>query len=261
VAREVFTMAIRRSSPEADREQHRQLTREHEHRVADDARPMRDLTTALVRAEHRERRRLSEALHDDLQQLLYGVQLKLRLGLDGMGGGCLEDAQQQLLQAESLLLQCIHVTRRLGVDLNPPILKNEGLKSILVWLQEQVKFMHGLEVELEGDEIRVDDDEVRVLLYQAFRELLFNVAKHSGARSARVSLREGRDELCVDVADDGAGFDVAAVAETSHDRSSLGLASTRERLELVGGRLDIASRQGSGTRVTVRIPRTVAFEH
>jgi two-component system CheB/CheR fusion protein len=157
-----------------------QARRTLESRVLERTKQVRDLTVSLVRAEQRERRRLSETLHDELQQVLYGVQLKQRMARDELQSGRPGEAEQQLLQAESLIVRSVRMTRQLSVDLNPPILKNEGLKSILTWLQGQMKELHDLEVELDAkDDVHIEDSDARVLLFQVFRELLFNIAKHA----------------------------------------------------------------------------------
>ena len=228
-----------------------ELSRNLERRVAERTSQVRSLTSSLVRAEQRERRRLSETLHDDLQQVLYGTHLKLRLGRDALARGAGEEAVQHFAQAESLLQRATGVTRQLSVDLNPPILKHEGLRSILGWLQSQMKELHGLDLQIDADgEIRIEDGEVRVLLFQIFRELLFNVAKHSGAEKAVASVQEMDGHLTIAISDRGRGFDTASSA------TSVGLTNVKERVDVLGGSLRIESQPEHGTRVTVRIPRT-----
>ena len=238
-------------------EEIQQLSRHLERRVAERTRQVRELTTSLVRAEQRERRRLSETLHDELQQLLYGVQLKLRLARHELSGARPAEAEQQLVQAETLLTRGTNVTRQLSVDLNPPILKHEGLKSVLQWLQGQMKELHGLNVSLEADgEIPVEDGDVRVVLFQILRELLFNVAKHSRTLDANVSIRELDGHVVIDVHDDGQGFDPKLAEATHSDKPSVGLRSVRERVGLLGGELHVDSRPGDGTTVQIRLPRS-----
>jgi two-component system, chemotaxis family, CheB/CheR fusion protein len=230
-----------------------QLTKSLEQRVLERTRQVRDLTTSLVRAEQRERRRLSEALHDELQQLLYGTKLKLAMLRDAAGDG--RNAKKHIAEAEELLGRGIQLTRQLSVDLNPPVLKSEGLRAILSWLQSHMRELHGLDVEIEAEgEIRVDDGDVRVLLFQVFRELLFNISKHAGVDSARVSLRESNGELVVDVKDQGKGFDVATTL-TGRAHETQGLTSVKERIGFLGGHMEISSQPRAGTSVTLRIPK------
>jgi signal transduction histidine kinase len=194
-------------------------------------------------------------MHDDLQQVLYGVHLKLKLGRDALARGAGAEAAEHLNQAETLLARATRVTRQLSVDLNPPILKNEGLRAILEWLRNQMKELYGLDVEIRADgEVRIDDNDARVLLFQIFRELLFNVAKHFGSQSAVADVRQADGQLAVTITDQGRGFDVGEAERSGVDRPSVGLTSVKERIDLLGGTLRIESQPGQGTRTTVRIP-------
>jgi two-component system CheB/CheR fusion protein len=241
-------------------EELQQLSRNLEGLVGERTRQVRDLTSSLVRAEQRERRRLSETLHDELQQVLYGVQLQIKMARDAGdagGAGRADEAAEHLQHAQELLGRGMQVTRQLSVDLNPPILRNEGLGAILEWLQSQMKELHGLDVRVKSDgDFEIDDRDARVLLFQVFRELLFNVAKHSGTRSATVSLGHSNGQLQLEVADKGGGFDAVAVDAANRDKPSLGLTSVRERVGLLGGTMTIESAAGSGTVVTLRIPKS-----
>jgi two-component system CheB/CheR fusion protein len=246
-----FDITRRRQSEEEIRE----LSRTLEQRVAERTRQVRHLTSSLVRAEQRERRRLSETLHDELQQLLYGVQLKMRLARDETVATHPDEAMQRLAEAETLLLQGTRITRQLSVDLNPPILKHEGLRSILGWLRGHMKDLHGLDVRIDADdEVRIEDADARVLMFQIFRELLFNIVRHSGAAVANVTLKVLDRELMVGFADDGNGFDVDAVREKS--RAEIGLHQVEERVGLLGGQIEIASSPGDGTTITLHLPKS-----
>src|SRR4030095_14388559 len=145
----------------------REVNETLEERVEKRTREARELASSLTRAEQRERRRLSQILHDDLQQLLYSVQLKLRLAKDALGGERGE-ASRQLENAEELLSRSTGMTRQLSVDLNPPILQSEGLRAVVGWLQTQMRDLHGLEVHIESNdgEVPIQDNDVRVLLFQ-----------------------------------------------------------------------------------------------
>jgi two-component system CheB/CheR fusion protein len=252
-----FVDITRRKTSEAELQE---LTRTLEERVAKRTRQVRALTTSLVRAEQRERRRLSETLHDELQQLLYGAALKLRLARHEGEQGRMAEQDRQLRQAEDLLARSTAITRRLSIDLNPPILRHEGLRSILTWLQSHMRDLHNLDVDLEADEeVHIENPDARVMLFQVVRELLFNVAKHAGVDKVAVRLRSQDGELEVVVADRGGGFDPASVDRDAEDDSSLGLTNVKERVNILGGRVEIESAAGRGTQVTVRAPVSAAI--
>lgn len=158
-----------------------------EERVEERTRQVRELASMLTMAEQ-ERRRISQTLHDDLQQQLYGVQLKLSFAQQHAGASHEGRMREGLAEAEAWIRQSIELTRSLTVDLSPPILKSEGLADTLAWLQSQMKELHGLEVEIKAEKpFRTPEEDMRVLLFQITRELLFNVANtpaRSGPRSS-----------------------------------------------------------------------------
>jgi signal transduction histidine kinase len=115
--------------------------------------------------------------------------------------------------------------------------------------------MHGLQVALRTRGVDpVPPEGLRVLLFQIARELLFNVVKHAGVHRARVELREEKDRLVLTVQDDGIGFDPWTFEAHPDHARGFGLFNARERLELVGGRLEVESAPGRGTRATVTVP-------
>jgi len=209
------------------------------------------LSSELTLAEQRERGRLAQVLHDHLQQLLVGA--KLRVALLRRHGE--PDVAQAAGQIADLLDDSIRASRSLTAELNPPILHEKGLGAALSWLAGWMKERHGLDVALRLDEhARVGRDDVRILVFQSVREALFNVVKHGRTMEAIVELgRDGDDRLRIVVADRGAGFDVQPL-KWAESRGGYGLFSIRERLHLLGGRLEIESRPGAGTRVTMIVP-------
>ena len=115
--------------------------------------------------------------------------------------------------------------------------------------------LYGLQVEVQAEQsFLINEVDMRVLLFQAIRELLFNVVKHAGTDQARVALREAAGDLVIQVSDEGRGFEVAMV-ETQH-REGFGLFSIRERVDLFGGGLELVSRPGEGTQVTITMSLT-----
>ena len=164
------------------------------------------------------------------------------------------EAEDHLLLAEDLLVRATRVTRQLSVDLNPPILKNEGLTAILEWLQGQMRELNGLEVDLQAEgDLRIEDGDARVLLFQIFRELLFNIAKHSGVHAAVAAVQEHDGHVIVTISDRGQGFDLATLE--GRDHQTVGLINVRERVDLLGGTLRIESERNRGTSIAVQIPR------
>ncbi|HUF75947.1 MAG TPA: chemotaxis protein CheB [Longimicrobiales bacterium] len=228
-----------------------------EERVAERTAEVRDLAGALSLAEQEERRRISELLHEDLQQLLYGIQVTLahahKKGEGGDTGALLTQTSKSL----ELLGDAVARTRQLSVDLSPPVLEGDGLLEALEWLRPQMHDLHGLDVEVQAPESTIASSrEVMILVFTTVRELLFNVAKHAGVSRAVVEVEEGPNGLAISVADEGDGFDPASLANSGAGVGGLGLAGARQRLRFHGGDLRIESAPGDGTRITLLLPST-----
>ncbi|MEX0701417.1 MAG: PAS domain S-box protein [Planctomycetales bacterium] len=222
------------------------------------ARQLRRLAAELTQAEQRERRRLAQILHDHLQQLL--VAAKLNVGL--MRRQRSEEALQlSLNQLDALLTESIGTARTLTAELSPPVLHDAGLLPALEWLARHMQEKHGLQVEVDaGPGTEPEGEELRTFLFQAARELLFNAVKHAGVGEARVTTRLAEDdELLLLVEDAGRGFDPAAADHEEAD-GGFGLFHVRERTEMQGGRMEIDSAPGEGTRVALYLPRAAATE-
>lgn len=214
------------------------------------------LTTELTLTEQRERRRLAHLLHDHLQQLLVGA----KIHLDLLSLPSAEQPGQGLAGVNALINEAIQASRSLTVELAPPILHEAGLAAGFEWLARWNREKHGLNIELHVIEnARIKQEDVRILLFQSVRELLFNVVKHSGVRQARVDVSlPDAEHIEVTVSDRGQGFNPkAARTPGAGEETGLGLFSINERLTLLGGSLRIHSASGEGTRATVSIPITV----
>jgi PAS domain S-box-containing protein len=218
--------------------------------VRNHARQLRRLAAELSEAEHRERKRLAKLLHDDLQQLLLAVKLRLPgLARDGS-----EATRAELASIDALLSECLDTSRNLTHELSPAVLSLGTLVEALQWLADRTKDQHRLNVEIVvGSELPELPEHVRVFVFHAVRELLLNVVKHAGVKEARVDVVCCDDQLMVEVHDPGKGFDVVELEQRLEQPEGFGLFSIRERLEALGGRLEIESapRRGSCFRLVV----------
>lgn len=227
--------------------------RRTEQELASRARQLRTLASELTRVEQRERQRMSGVLHDQLQQTLAAAKLRL-----GMLGALVPASESQALIAQvgDLLSTAIAAVRTLAVELSPPVLKEGSFAAALGWLADEFRKHHGLKVRVEVEphsDASVED--TRIFLFQAVRELLFNVTKHARVAEALVRLAAVNGRLRLSVADTGAGFDPTGLAERAS--AALGLFGIRERLEALGGSMEIDTAPGRGTRVTLSIPAGV----
>jgi PAS domain S-box-containing protein len=210
------------------------------------------LALKLTQAEHRERRRLARVLHDHLQQLLVGARMHLGIMGKEVRGRKLGDT---IADVDELLDEALAASRSLTVELSPPILHTTSLAAALEWLGAETKAKHGLTVAVDANpEAEPDDEDMRLLLFEAVRELLFNVVKHAGANAARVEMARIDDGVRIAVSDDGGGFQPAGADNEDDSGSGLGLFSISERLGLLGGRLEVESAVGRGVVATLSVP-------
>ncbi len=211
---------------------------------------LRALASALSLAEERERRRLAEILHDDLQQLLVGA----RLQLGELQRAPRETATRTAGEVEDLINKALEVSRSLTREISPPILREGRLIPALRWLAGWFVEKHGLKVTVAAaDDVTPESDDQKVQLFRAVQELLFNVVKHARAGTASVRVSHQCDQIQILVEDKGVGFDPAQVFAEGRTRG-FGLFSIRERLDAMGGRMEIESAPGKGTRFTLIAP-------
>ena len=216
---------------------------------------LRSLASQLTSAETRERKRLAMFLHDDLQQLLVAAQLQIGQLRNKVGDG---DATQLLERLNDVIHKAQESTHDLTRQLRPTALYEVGITPAVRWLVEQMQTRHGLDVKIDAQQERFDlQDDVKALLFDAVRELLFNVVKHSGQLEAEVGIREQDDNLLIRVEDHGKGFDaVRKLGETAG--TGMGLFAIRERLSALGGRMSLESLPGDGTRAELTTPLDIA---
>lgn len=228
--------------------------------VANKNHQLRELASALTLAEQRERQRISQVLHDHVQQVLHGVQLRTHLLILDAPPNTHPGLQEHLAAIQALTEEAIQATRTLTVELSPPVLQREGLTAAFRWLAGHMAEMHTLDVDLNiQDDCKLPSSELSVLLFQVTRELLFNVVKHAKVKRAQLSLEERDEMMIVRVSDDGIGFDATTQERPRRKIGGFGLASIQDRLNLFGGRLDIESDLGQGTQVTLRVPKILRF--
>jgi len=213
------------------------------------AEQLQKITLEVVQAEDRERRRLAEFLHDDLQQTLAAA--KFHLGLLGGRIGDDPPGREILEQIKQMLKEAIEQSRSLSHELGPPALYQSDLGAVFEWLAGQMESKHGLAVQVEiRDQATSQSEPVRSFLFRTAQELLFNAAKHAQVREAKLRLQRVREELWLTVSDRGRGFDPASLTQSA----GFGLATIRERIELLGGRLTIKSAPGQGSIFFITVP-------
>ena len=213
---------------------------------------LRDMTSELIGTEQRERRRLANELHDYLAQLLVVCRMKIA---QLSQGGWERELKTAIQDIDKILTDSLNYTRTLIAELSPNILYELGLAPALVWLGGQFE-QHDLHVHIQEEEkdLQLPEDHA-IFVFQAVRELLFNVKKHAGTNQATVSLkRTASHELHVKVEDAGQGFPLEDASQNYNRPGKFGLFSIRDRIEALGGTINIESEVGRGTCISLLVP-------
>ncbi len=207
---------------------------------------LRSSRQRLVHAQDEERRRLERNLHDGAQQHL--VALKVKLGLAQMLMTSSPDkAKATLAQLKSDADEALETLRDLARGIYPPLLADKGLVAALE--SQARKALVPVRVEAEG--VGRYPQDVEAMVYFCVLEALQNVQKYANPSNVLVRLRGSAGRLAFEVEDDGAGFDTATV------RKGAGLTNMVDRVEALGGSVDVTSAPGAGTRVSGDVPAQV----
>ena len=216
-----------------------------------------DLLRRLSEAQEHEQRRIARELHDQVGQTVTGLSLglkRLERTLEKAPDSVAVTEQVHWLQ--ELIGKIGRDIHRAASDLRPTALDDLGLLRALETYAADFSERFGIRTDLQmlGSTDRIPA-EVETAAYRIVQEAMTNVLKHAAASSVSVVLERRRDELRVIVEDDGVGFDVNDVARADGDgRPRLGLSGIRERLSLLGGRMNLESTPGAGTTLFVDLP-------
>ena len=215
---------------------------------------LRQLSSHLLTAQERERRRISMELHDDLGQALTALKLQLR----SIERGLREDQQALRADCEHTLGyvgQIIENLRRLSRDLSPSILEDLGLSAALRWLTDDVCRHYNIEFSVEIEDVDgLFSKEAQIIIYRIFQEALTNVGRHAHATHLSVVVKKKGGRSFFMVKDNGDGFDVEYVRARASTEKGLGLEAMDERVRMLGGALEIRGEPGRGTTITLTVP-------
>jgi len=230
--------------------------KEMEKALRQSAQNLRFLSSHLLTAQERERKRISIELHDELGQAITVLKLQLRAierKLPEEHSSLKNDCEQILHYVDGI----IENVRRLSRDLSPSILEDLGLSAALDWLIDDTSRYYEIQADCEMDDINdVFSHEAQITVYRIFQEILANVGKHANAGRLSVRIKKGNGRVSFHVVDDGMGFDLDRVHDQEPTEKGLGLAAMDERVRMLKGSLDIQTRKGAGTSIAFTIPTT-----
>jgi len=234
----------------------RRIEAERERRSYEDK--LRSMTSELITSEERERRELAVALHDQIGQTL--ALAKIKLG--GLRDAVPSDLAPAVTEIRDLVDQAVRSSRSLVLELGATVLHELGLEAALASLTDEVQSRHGIACALSTDDsAKPLNEEVKVALFRATRELLINVVKHATARCVEVSVRRVGSVIRIRVVDDGLGFAVPADGFHASKDGGFGLFSIQERLARLGGFMRVTAAPGRGSEIMLEAPLAIQPEH
>jgi len=215
---------------------------------------LRTLSVQLSEAEESERRRIARELHDQVGQNLTVVGINLNVLTSLLPAEGMNPVPARLLEDSATLVeQTTEYTRSLMSDLRPPDMDDYGLVASIRWYSERFSLRTGVEVVMEGEEIRPRPAAaVENNLFRIVQEVLTNIGKHARARTVRIGIDAAEGRLRLRIEDDGVGFDPSRVKQAG-EHHGWGLMTMAERAEGIGGRFTLESREGRGTVVSVEV--------
>jgi PAS domain S-box-containing protein len=219
------------------------------------SRQLRQLAAQLSLTEQRERQRLAQTLHDHIQQLIVAARMQIDW-ISHIQERDVKELQETTAAAVAILDEAAEASRSLAIDLYPPMLQESGLVGALGWFASRMKERNRFTVNFSGDkEVEPSDSDIRYLLFECARELIFNAMKHSEVRKVDVQLVRTKDEhIKLIVCDGGKGFDIRLISDRTAGDSTFGLFNIQQRIKQVGGWMDIETAPGKGTMVALTVP-------
>jgi signal transduction histidine kinase len=217
---------------------------------------LRKLSWKMIDLQEETLRQVSRDLHDEFGQILtaIGVMLK-RASRQTPGGAISPDGLAEVENVRKIVEETLQKVRDQSQIFRPAILDDFGLDQSLEWFASQFSGRAGIPVHfsgsLGGEAVSPDD---AIHLYRIAQEALNNIARHSKATEARITLRTAEDGIELEIRDNGAGFDPSDLAS----RDGVGLMGMRERAEHLNGRLSVRSAPGQGATLSVWVPRKSA---
>jgi len=222
--------------------------------LRESAEELKALSQRLVEVQEQERRRLARNLHDSVGQNLTALSINLDILKSQLAAEPDVRVRNRLDDSSALIESTVDTIESTMAELRPPMLDDHGLLHALRWYARRFAARSGIAVNVRGDNLAIrPGPEVEIALFRIAQEALTNVAKHARARRVDVDLRLLPGALTLSLADDGVGFDSKRQAGSGRGYH-LGMITMAERAQAAGGRFEVHTAPGQGTRVIVQVP-------
>ena len=214
----------------------------------------RKTLSQIIEAQENERRRISRELHDEIGQALYAIKFNLEM-VDKDVPPTTSALRGRLEEAKSLSSQTLTAMRQLSQDLRPTMLDDLGLVPTLRWYIQNFSNRLGIcsNFETIGLEEKLSP-QIETAFYRIVQEALNNIAKHAQADRVEISFVKRDSRIYASIQDNGKGFDLDKVLHPGTPERGLGIIGIQERISLLGGQMEIQSRPGFGTLISIEVP-------
>lgn len=219
--------------------------------VERDRTKIQQLVNRVIDAQEDERKRIARELHDDTSQVLFAQLLRV----SAMKSSDNPEIREMSEQLETMLAESMEAVRRIGHELRPPSLDDLGILEATGALVQRMSDRSNIQIAYSTSGLRNRlDPAVELVLYRVAQEALTNMWKHSQATTASVAIRRSGENVELVVEDNGIGFDINSDNVSDGRGLGLGVFGMQERVELVGGTLEIIGSRDKGTLLRALIP-------
>jgi len=216
---------------------------------------LRTLTTSLTNVQERERKQLARELHDEMGQALTAISINLDAIAKALPDDGMEQVRERLTESKELTAVTLEQIREMSLNLRPPMLDDLGLIPTLKWYVNRFAERVGIAVAFTA--VSLTDrlpPNIETTLYRIVQEALTNVARHAQATHITLSMQRKQNDICIEISDDGKGFDIEAVVSHPMLEHGAGLLGIQERVTLLGGTFEIETAVNNGTQLIIKIP-------
>ncbi len=214
----------------------------------------RELLRDLLSLQEEERKRIARELHDETSQAVTSISANLEAAISMLPTN-VRKAKAILRKTQNQSINILEEINRLIYELRPAVLDDLGLVPAVRWLSEINLEKAGVLVNFKtAGRMKRLGIKLETVLFRVIQEVVHNIARHADAKNVNISMNIKKTAIKIHIKDDGRGFDVTEAMITKDSPRGLGLLGMKERVELVGGRLDIKSHSGGGTEINIEIP-------
>ena len=208
---------------------------------------------SLINAHEAERSRVAAELHDSIGQTLAMIKNRAAFGSQTDDNSA---AKEQLAAITAQTTQAIGEVREISYNLRPYLLENLGLTKAIKSLVKKIEEVHLLTIDAQiGDVDNLFSHEAEMSVYRIIQESLNNVARHSDADAAVLTIEQTNGIVMIKIEDDGRGFDKNAAPKTDAEKGGFELLGIAERVRMLNGSLDVNTAIGKGTKLTIKITK------